>query len=163
MTTERGGAPASWSASESKQQGDDAREPRRVKQRASVPGRVWRVVVWGAMGFFLANVVLLVATVAFNSLARRWFGTLLPQGYTCIGMAAWRVSSWRHAVGDGRSGGRGRGCCRSCSACRRPMRWRARVRRQALAMLLFVLPLMGRRHIRHSMATAMYQTTSAER
>ncbi|CAH2799636.1 MAG: ABC transporter, permease protein 2 (cluster 1, maltose/g3p/polyamine/iron) [uncultured Paraburkholderia sp.] len=77
--------------SPSSHQGDDAREPgKRAKQRASVSGRVWRVIVWGAMVFFLANVVLLIATVAVNSIATRWFGTLLPQGFTLH----WYAQAW---------------------------------------------------------------------
>jgi len=91
MTSEHRGAPASWSASPPSHPGDDAREPgKRAKQRASVPGRVWRVFVWGAMVFFLANVVLLIATVAVNSIATRWFGTLLPQGFTLH----WYAQAW---------------------------------------------------------------------
>ncbi|CAH2897950.1 MAG: ABC transporter, permease protein 2 (cluster 1, maltose/g3p/polyamine/iron) [uncultured Paraburkholderia sp.] len=91
MTSEHRGVPASWSASPSSHQGDDAREPgKRAKQRASVSGRVWRVIVWGAMVFFLANVVLLIATVAVNSIATRWFGTLLPQGFTLH----WYAQAW---------------------------------------------------------------------
>src|SRR4051812_23246890 len=93
MTSEHRGAPGSWSTSTSAstQQGDDAREPhKRAKQRASVPGRVWRVIVWGAMVFFLVNVVLLIATVAVNSIATRWFGTLLPQGFTLH----WYAQAW---------------------------------------------------------------------
>src|SRR3954468_12776994 len=91
MTSEHRGAPGSWPRSASTQQGDDAREPhKRAKQRASVPGRVWRVIVWGAMVFFLVNVVLLIATVAVNSIATRWFGTLLPQGFTLH----WYAQAW---------------------------------------------------------------------
>jgi putative spermidine/putrescine transport system permease protein len=46
--------------------------------------------VWGVMVFFLVNVVLLIATVAVNSIATRWFGTLLPQGFTLH----WYVQAW---------------------------------------------------------------------
>jgi ABC-type spermidine/putrescine transport system permease subunit II len=86
MTTDHRAAQPGWSTSGSKDHDDGAGEPgkgvKRVRQRASVPGRVWRVLVWGAMVFFLVNVVLLIATVAVNSVATRWFGTLLPQGFT---------------------------------------------------------------------------------
>ena len=57
---------------------------------ASVAGRLWQVLVWGAMVFFLVNVVLLIATVAVNSVATRWFGTLLPQGFTLH----WYAQAW---------------------------------------------------------------------
>jgi putative spermidine/putrescine transport system permease protein len=91
MTTDRQAAHASWSTSASKEHDDGARQPgKRAKQRASVPGRVWRVLVWGAMLFFLVNVVLLIATVAVNSVATRWFGTLLPQGFTLH----WYAQAW---------------------------------------------------------------------
>ncbi|SAL78784.1 ABC transporter, inner membrane subunit [Caballeronia choica] len=53
-----------------------------MKQRTSVPDRLWKALVWATMGFFLLNVLLLIATVAVNSIATRWFGTLLPQGFT---------------------------------------------------------------------------------
>jgi putative spermidine/putrescine transport system permease protein len=42
------------------------------------------------MGFFLLNVVLLIATVAVNSVATRWFGTPLPQGFTLH----WYAQTW---------------------------------------------------------------------
>ena len=53
-----------------------------MKQRASLPDRLWKALVWFTMVFFLLNVLLLIATVAVNSVATRWFGTLLPQGFT---------------------------------------------------------------------------------
>jgi putative spermidine/putrescine transport system permease protein len=61
-----------------------------VKQRTPLPERVWKVLVWGAMVFFLINVLLLIATVAVNSVATRWFGTLLPQGFTLH----WYAQAW---------------------------------------------------------------------
>jgi len=45
-------------------------------------GRLWRFTVWSVMGFFLLNVVFMIATVAVNSVATRWFGTPLPEGMT---------------------------------------------------------------------------------
>lgn len=44
--------------------------------------RVWRFAIWSVMGFFLLNVVFMIATVAVNSVATRWFGTPLPEGMT---------------------------------------------------------------------------------
>jgi putative spermidine/putrescine transport system permease protein len=44
--------------------------------------RIWRIVIWLVMGFFLLNVIFLIATVAVNSVATRWFATALPQGLT---------------------------------------------------------------------------------
>jgi putative spermidine/putrescine transport system permease protein len=42
------------------------------------------------MAFFLFNVLLLIATVAVNSVATRWFGTLLPPGFTLH----WYAQAW---------------------------------------------------------------------
>jgi putative spermidine/putrescine transport system permease protein len=61
-----------------------------VKQHTPLPERVWKVLVWGAMVFFLINVLLLILTVAVNSVATRWFGTLLPQGFTLH----WYAQAW---------------------------------------------------------------------
>ena len=76
----------------------------------------------GLMAFFLLNVMLLIATVAVNSIATRWFGTPLPQGFTLHWYAkAWRTSSSRacwvtvEVVGAVV-------LCRSRSACRPRMR-----------------------------------------
>jgi len=53
---------------------------------ASAPSRrwgwLWRTTVWTLMGFFLLNIVLMIATVVVNSVATRWFGTPLPEGFT---------------------------------------------------------------------------------
>ena len=45
-------------------------------------GWLWRTTIWTLMGFFLLNVVLMIATVVVNSVATRWFGTPLPEGFT---------------------------------------------------------------------------------
>jgi len=70
---------------------DGAQPSRARKPRTSLPDRLWKALVWGAMAFFLLNVVLLIATVAVNSIATRWFGTLLPQGFTLH----WYAQAWR--------------------------------------------------------------------
>ncbi|HXW23908.1 MAG TPA: ABC transporter permease subunit [Xanthobacteraceae bacterium] len=43
------------------------------------------------MTLFIVNIGLMVAAVATNSLARRWLGTWLPDGYT----AAWYAAAWK--------------------------------------------------------------------
>ncbi len=63
----------------------------RVKTRASVPDILWKVIVWGGVVLFLLNVLLLIATVGVNSIATRWFGTPLPQGFTLH----WYAQAWR--------------------------------------------------------------------
>jgi putative spermidine/putrescine transport system permease protein len=54
-------------------------------------GRAWNALLIGLMLVFIINVALMVATVGFNSFARRWLGTWLPDGYT----TAWYASAWR--------------------------------------------------------------------
>lgn len=53
-------------------------------------GWLWRVTIWTLMGFFLLNVVFMILTVVVNSVATRWFATLLPQGFTLH----WYVQAW---------------------------------------------------------------------
>jgi len=53
-------------------------------------GWLWRAAIWTLMGFFLLNVVMLIATVAVNSVATRWFGTPLPEGFTL----RWYGQAW---------------------------------------------------------------------
>ena len=74
----------------SRKGGNDGTQ-RSGRQRTNLPDRLWKVLVWGAMVFFLLNVVLLIATVAVNSIATRWFGTPLPQGFTLH----WYAQAWR--------------------------------------------------------------------
>jgi putative spermidine/putrescine transport system permease protein len=52
--------------------------------------RLYRLLVWSVMVFFLLNVLLMIATVAMNSVATRWFGTPLPQGFTLH----WYAQAW---------------------------------------------------------------------
>ncbi|AWV00287.1 ABC transporter permease [Burkholderia sp. JP2-270] len=66
----------------------NARQPQ--KMRSNLAGRAWKALVWGLMAFFLLNVMLLIATVAVNSVATRWFGTPLPQGFTLH----WYAKAW---------------------------------------------------------------------
>lgn len=53
--------------------------------------RMWNAVVVGVMTFFLINVGLIVASVATSSIARRWFNTWLPDGFT----ASWYLAAWK--------------------------------------------------------------------
>ncbi|KMQ80878.1 ABC transporter, permease protein [Candidatus Burkholderia pumila] len=61
-----------------------------MKQHTNLRDKLWKVFVWTTMGFFLLNMLLLIATVAVNSIATRWFGTLLPQGLTLH----WYAQAW---------------------------------------------------------------------
>ncbi len=44
--------------------------------------KVSSVLVWGAVAFFLVNLLALIATVVVNSFARSWFDSWLPTEYT---------------------------------------------------------------------------------
>lgn len=59
--------------------------------RARLLDVLWKVFVWGGVTFLLLNVLLLIATVGMNSIATRWFGTPLPQGFTLH----WYAQAWR--------------------------------------------------------------------
>ena len=59
--------------------------------------RAWSGLLLGLMALFIVNIVLMVASVGFNSLARRWLGTWLPDGYT----TNWYVAAWKEfQLGD---------------------------------------------------------------
>jgi putative spermidine/putrescine transport system permease protein len=47
-------------------------------------------IVWGAVAFFLINLLALVATVVLNSFSTQWFGTWWPAGLT----ASWYSTAW---------------------------------------------------------------------
>jgi len=59
--------------------------------------RAWSGLLLGLMAFFIVNIGLMVAAVATNSVARRWLGTWLPEGYT----TNWYVAAWKEfQLGD---------------------------------------------------------------
>src|SRR5437764_806478 len=59
--------------------------------------RVWTGLLLGLMAFFIVNIALMVAAVGTNSVARRWLGTWLPEGYT----TGWYVAAWKEfQLGD---------------------------------------------------------------
>jgi len=53
-------------------------------------GLLWSSLVWGVMGFFLLNVLGIIATVVVNSFGRTWFATWLPTAFTWN----WYASAW---------------------------------------------------------------------
>ena len=59
-------------------------------QRDSLSARLWAASVWTLVGFFIVNLLALIATVVVNSLGTRWFNTWLPQGFT----TRWYGSAW---------------------------------------------------------------------
>jgi putative spermidine/putrescine transport system permease protein len=56
----------------------------------SVGERLWATAVWVLVGFFVLNVLALIATVVVNSFATRWLGTWLPLGFT----TRWYADAW---------------------------------------------------------------------
>ena len=59
--------------------------------------RAWSGLLLGLMTLFIINVALMVASVGVNSVARRWLGTWLPDGYT----TQWYLSAWKEfQLGD---------------------------------------------------------------
>jgi putative spermidine/putrescine transport system permease protein len=59
-------------------------------RRESLSSRLWALGVWLAMGFFVVNLIALIAAVVTSSLATRWLGTWLPAGWTFN----WYASAW---------------------------------------------------------------------
>ena len=52
--------------------------------------RVWATSVWVLVGFFIVNLIGMIATVVVNSFGTRWFTTWLPAGYT----TRWYSMAW---------------------------------------------------------------------
>ena len=52
--------------------------------------RLWATAVWAIVGFFVLNLLALIATVVVSSFGTRWLGTWLPAGYT----TRWYASAW---------------------------------------------------------------------
>jgi putative spermidine/putrescine transport system permease protein len=59
-------------------------------QKPSLGERLWVAAVWAVVGFFVLNLIALIATVLVDSFATRWLGTWLPAGWT----ARWYGSAW---------------------------------------------------------------------
>jgi putative spermidine/putrescine transport system permease protein len=59
--------------------------------RRAAPGeRLWAATVWVVTGFFLVNLLAIIATVLASSFATRWLGTWLPAGWT----GRWYGTAW---------------------------------------------------------------------
>jgi putative spermidine/putrescine transport system permease protein len=56
----------------------------------SIGGRLWVWAIWILVGFFIINLLGLIATVVVNSFSTRWFTTWLPVGFT----TRWYLSAW---------------------------------------------------------------------
>ena len=53
--------------------------------------KLWKSLIGLVMVFFLVNVGLMIAAVATSSVAQRWLGTWLPNGYTFN----WYLAAWK--------------------------------------------------------------------
>ena len=56
----------------------------------SISARLWNSVVWVFIGFFVLNLLAMIASVVTSSFATRWLGTWLPTGLT----TRWYSSAW---------------------------------------------------------------------
>lgn len=56
----------------------------------SVTSRLWNTLVWVFVGFFVVNLLAMIASVLTSSFATRWLGTWLPSGLT----TRWYSSAW---------------------------------------------------------------------
>lgn len=61
-----------------------------IKQNSELGGKLWRLAVWVFIGFFIINLLGVIASVVMDSVATTWFGTWLPAGFTL----RWYNSAW---------------------------------------------------------------------
>ena len=68
-----------------------------MHQNPSVLTRLWSTGLWVLVGFFILNLLALIASVVTSSFATRWLGTWLPVGWT----TRWYFSAWEEfQLGD---------------------------------------------------------------
>lgn len=60
-------------------------------KNTSLLARLWESVVWILVGFFVINLLAMIASVVTSSFATRWLGTWLPSGLT----TRWYDSAWK--------------------------------------------------------------------
>jgi putative spermidine/putrescine transport system permease protein len=56
----------------------------------TIGAKLWVTLIWVVVGFFILNLLALIATVVLDSFATRWLGTWLPVGLT----TKWYASAW---------------------------------------------------------------------
>ncbi len=56
----------------------------------TIGSKLWAAAVWTMVGFFVVNLLAMIATVVTSSFATRWLGTWLPVGWT----TRWYSSAW---------------------------------------------------------------------
>ncbi|BAF89344.1 ABC transporter permease protein [Azorhizobium caulinodans ORS 571] len=52
--------------------------------------KLWITAVWAVIGFFILNLLAMIAAVVVSSFATRWLGTWMPLGWT----TRWYTSAW---------------------------------------------------------------------
>ena len=74
-----------------------ARTPRLAVGGATLAERLWAAAVWLTIGFFILNLLAMIATVVVDSFATRWLRSWLPTAYT----TSWYGSAWNEfQLGD---------------------------------------------------------------
>lgn len=58
--------------------------------RSPIALRAWNTAIWVLVGFFVLNLLAMIASVLVNSFGTRWFNTWLPAGFT----TKWYFSAW---------------------------------------------------------------------
>ena len=61
-----------------------------MRNSATVGERAWATLVWVFVGFFVVNLLAMIATVLLESVSTRWLGTWLPAGFTMH----WYSDAW---------------------------------------------------------------------
>ena len=56
----------------------------------TIAAKLWAAAIWVVVGFFILNLLAMIATVILDSFATRWLGTWLPVGLT----TKWYSSAW---------------------------------------------------------------------
>jgi putative spermidine/putrescine transport system permease protein len=56
----------------------------------TIGAKLWAAAIWTLIGFFVLNLIAMIATVVTSSFATRWLGTWLPAGWT----TRWYTSAW---------------------------------------------------------------------
>ncbi|WP_243370678.1 ABC transporter permease [Microvirga solisilvae] len=56
----------------------------------TIGAKLWAAAIWTIVGFFVLNLLAMIATVITSSFATRWLGTWLPVGWT----TRWYSSAW---------------------------------------------------------------------
>ncbi|MEI5676756.1 ABC transporter permease [Mesorhizobium sp. CGMCC 1.15528] len=57
----------------------------------SLGAKLWITAVWAVVGFFVINVLAMIATVILSSVGTRWLGTWLPEAFT----TRWYLAAWQ--------------------------------------------------------------------